>query len=129
VIATQPAASTFLEAHEVVPVLEQIAERLRPFFATAIYSGLRKGELIGLRKSDVDLTSRLLVVRSSYDRTTKGAHEEAIPIAAPSWCRISSALSTSRAASSSFPDPTERCSASTLRSATCFVASWGALAS
>src|SRR5205814_1062650 len=43
----------------------------------------RKGELLGLRKSDVDLASRLIIVSRSYDReTTKGGHAEAIPIAA-----------------------------------------------
>jgi integrase len=55
---------TFLEAHEVAPVLTQIAERWQPFFATAIYTGLRKGELIGLRKRDVDVRRGLLTVRS-----------------------------------------------------------------
>jgi integrase len=34
----------------------------RPLFATAIYTGLRKGELLGLRKKDVDLQRRLLTV-------------------------------------------------------------------
>ncbi|TMB39195.1 MAG: hypothetical protein E6J58_07125, partial [Deltaproteobacteria bacterium] len=87
---------TFLEAHEVAPVLEQIAERWRPFFATAIYTGLRKGELIGLRKSDIDLHRLLLTVRSSYDRTTKGAHEEAIPIAAELVPYLERALDQSR---------------------------------
>jgi integrase len=62
-------------------VLEQIAERWRPFFATAIYTGLSKGELIRLRQSDVYFARGLLMVRSSYDRSTKGAHQEAIPIA------------------------------------------------
>jgi integrase len=48
-----------------------------------IYAGLRKGELFGLRKADIELGRRLLVVRRSYDReTTKGAREEAVPVAA-----------------------------------------------
>src|SRR5207248_3157378 len=43
----------------------------------------RKGELFGMKKRDVDLKRRLLMVRRSYDRdTTKGAREEAVPIAA-----------------------------------------------
>jgi len=87
---------TFLEAHEVAPFLEQIAERWRPFFATAIYTGLRKGELIGLRKSDVDLARGLLMVRNSYDRSTKGAHEEAIPIAPELVPYLERALDQSR---------------------------------
>ena len=52
-------------------------------FATAIYSDMRKGELLALRKVDVDLTARLITVRRSHDReTTKGNHADAIPIAA-----------------------------------------------
>jgi integrase len=50
----------FLRADEVSPVLEATPVRWRPLLATAIYSGLRKGELLGLRKSDVDLASRLI---------------------------------------------------------------------
>jgi integrase len=41
-----------------------------------------QGELRGLRKTDVDFDSKIIVVRRSYDRDrTKGAHEEGVPIA------------------------------------------------
>jgi len=76
-------APDYLRAHEVAPVLNTLAPRWQPLFATAIYTGLRKGELLGLRKSDVDLAARLLTVSRSYDReTTKGGRAEVIPIAA-----------------------------------------------
>jgi integrase len=72
----------FLRADEVAPVLAATPARWRPLLATAIYSGLRKGELLGLRKTDVDLGSRLIIVSRSYDReATKGGRAEAIPIA------------------------------------------------
>lgn len=72
----------FLRAHEVAPVLAALPDHWRPLFATAIYTGLRKGELIGLRKADVDLRERLLTVARSYDReATKGGRAEVIPIA------------------------------------------------
>jgi len=72
----------FLRTDEVPRVLEWLDDRWRPLFATAIYTGLRKGELLGLRKEKVDLRGRLIYVARSYDRTTtKGQHEEAIPIA------------------------------------------------
>jgi hypothetical protein len=51
-------------------------------FAVAVYTGLRKGELLALRKEDVDLSARLLTVARSHDReTTKGNRADVIPIA------------------------------------------------
>jgi len=73
----------FLRAEEVPLVLKELPARWLPLFATAVYTGLRKGELAGLRKTDVDLSARLLTVARSYDReTTKGGHADRIPIAA-----------------------------------------------
>ena len=43
------------------------------------WTGLRKGELCGLLKTDVDLPNRILFVGRSYDSdTTKGGHADAI---------------------------------------------------
>ena len=71
----------FLRPDEAAAVLDALPERWRLLFATAIYQGLRKGELLGLRKSDVDLDARLLTVARSYDHdTTKGGHADVIPI-------------------------------------------------
>jgi site-specific recombinase XerC len=50
--------------------LEQCSPRWRLFFTVALDSGLRRGELIGLRWSDVDLLQRIIYVRrsiGSYD--------------------------------------------------------------
>ena len=45
---------------------------------------MRKGELCGLVKSDVDVRGRTLTVARSYDNdTTRGAHADVLPIAAP----------------------------------------------
>jgi integrase len=72
----------FLRAEEVPLVLAALSDRWRSLFATALYTGLRKGELLGLRKADVDLANRLLTVTHSYRRdTTKGGHADVIPIA------------------------------------------------
>lgn len=71
----------YLREHEVMPVLNAVPPHWRPVFATAIYAGLRKGELAGLQKADVDLAKRLLTVAHSYDRnTTKGMHVDTVPI-------------------------------------------------
>ena len=72
----------FLHAEEIPPVLTALSDWWRPLFATALYTGLRKGELLGLRKACVDLERRLLTVSRSYAReTTKGGHADVIPIA------------------------------------------------
>src|SRR5215510_15104102 len=71
-----------LRADEVPTVLSHVDEEWRNLFAAALYTGLRKGELCGLLKTDVDLPNRTLTVTRSYDRhTTKGGHADAIPIA------------------------------------------------
>jgi integrase len=73
----------YLKVDEVPRVLEGLHPRWRPLFATAIYSGLRKGELGALQRKDVDFDARLVLVRRSWDReTTKGGHGDAVPIAA-----------------------------------------------
>ena len=59
---------TILAPDEVFPFFGALAVDQRPVFATAILAGLRKGELCGLQKSDVDLAHRLLYVRRSYAR-------------------------------------------------------------
>jgi integrase len=57
-IVSRPDATKLLEA---LPELE------RGFWATALYAGLRSGELRALRWSDVDLEARLIHVRRSWD--------------------------------------------------------------
>ena len=71
----------FFESHEIARLpLVSLSSGVLGLFLQA---GLRKGELFGLRCADVDLPRRLLMVRRSYDgTTTKGAREEAVPIAA-----------------------------------------------
>jgi integrase len=72
-----------LRAEEVPLLLASLKPHWRPVFATAVWTGLRKGELLGLRKSDVDMVAGTIAVRHSYDAdTTKGGHADLIPIAA-----------------------------------------------
>ena len=44
-----------LRVHEVPLVLAEVPDEWRDFFAAALWTGMRKGELCGLLKSDVDL--------------------------------------------------------------------------
>jgi len=73
-----------LRAEEVPIVIANIPLSWRGLFAAALYTGMRKGELFGLRKSDVNLRDGLIIVARSYaNDTTKGGHADAIPIAPP----------------------------------------------
>lgn len=49
-------------------------------FATAIYTGMRAGELFGLRRSDIDFKKRLITVHRSFDKKTKSGKSRHIPI-------------------------------------------------
>jgi len=57
--------------------------RLFALFATAVYCGLRKGELCGLLWADVDLERGFVLVRHSYESTTKSAKWRSVPLPAP----------------------------------------------
>ncbi len=72
----------YLRLSEVPRMLAELDPRWRPLFATAIWTGMRKGELLGLRKSDVDMDAGTITVVRSYDSdTTKGGHDSMLPIA------------------------------------------------
>ena len=93
------AVPEFLRADEVPRVLANLSDRWRSLFATALYTGLRKGELLGLCKADVDLENRLLTVSHSYRRdTTKGGHADVIPIATELVPYLEDAISRSLSA-------------------------------
>lgn len=57
-----------------------IPDNWRAFFATAVYTGLRKGELIGLRVTDIDLQRRIISVEHSYSTTTKSKKYREVPV-------------------------------------------------
>ncbi len=72
----------YLRSEEVAPLLAALAPRFRNVFATAIFTGLRPSELRALRKQDVDLPRRWLVVsRSGSRNVTKGNRVDGLPIA------------------------------------------------
>jgi integrase len=73
-----------LAPDEIETVLRWTPAAWRGTFAAAIYMGLRKGEISGLRPEDVDLDHGLLVVRRSFDnRYTKTDEESTLPIPPP----------------------------------------------
>ncbi len=78
----------FLRAEEVPAVVAQIPAHRRPLFVVSVLMGLRKGEGAGLRKQDVDLVHKTLVLRRSWAQDgTKSGDEVELPIpdAAVPW--------------------------------------------
>lgn len=70
-----------LEQDEIAPVLMALPPEERGLYATAIYTGLRQGELFALRWADVDFErGKILVRRSHKQHTTKGRTTRAVPI-------------------------------------------------
>ncbi len=63
--ATRRARGTELSPVQVKRFLDSCSARWRLFFTVALDTGLRRGELIGLRWADVDLLERILYVRRS----------------------------------------------------------------
>jgi integrase len=51
-----------------------------PLYATAVYTGMRLGELYGLRWSDVDLETARIHVRRSYRTTPKSGKARTVPL-------------------------------------------------
>jgi excisionase family DNA binding protein len=75
------AGHDILEAHEIAPTLAACDPYWRGCLAVGILAGLRKGELFGLQKRDVDLAGRVMRVRRSHGReTTKGGKHAGVPI-------------------------------------------------
>ncbi len=71
----------FLRFEEVAPVIAQVPPQHFHRFVATLYTGLRKGELRALQKTDIDWSLKAICVRRSGSRdTTKGGHEKLIPI-------------------------------------------------
>lgn len=62
-----------LNHDEIARLLAASSPRYQPLLATATYSGLRLGELLGLTWSDIDLRGGFIHVRQQLGRTPTGA--------------------------------------------------------
>lgn len=68
---------SYLKPEEVTAMLREVPTQWRSFFACAVYTGLRRGELVALQKRDVDLEAQTITVcRSWKAATTKGGHAD-----------------------------------------------------
>lgn len=82
-----------LSPEQVGPALAHATRAWRGEIACAVYAALRKGEVFGLRKEDVNLLARTMTVRRSYDQpSTKTDEEATIPIPAPLLPYLTAAL-------------------------------------
>ncbi len=82
----------FLDRAEVGALLVHVADQARagvaswqglalaPMVATAIYTGMRKGELFGLRWGDVQLDAGRIDVNRSYELLPKGGKPRHVPL-------------------------------------------------
>jgi len=59
------------EATRLLSLARERAPALHPLLATVLFTGLRKGELLGLRWADIDLDCRRLTVARSFGSTPK----------------------------------------------------------
>jgi integrase len=76
-------ALDFLTREEITRLLAHVEEHapdLLPIVATAIYTGMRKGELFGLRWRDLALGAGRLDVMRSYRQLPKGGKPRHLPI-------------------------------------------------
>jgi len=77
----------WLRTTKEIKALLEAAEDEHPgvfeLYAAAVYTGMRAGELLGLRWDDVDLDTRLITVRRSYGKPTKSGAIRHVPILDP----------------------------------------------
>jgi integrase len=74
--STEQIAALLAAAKEEAPGVMEL-------YAAAVYTGMRAGELLGLTWGAVNLDSRLITVRCSYDKPTKTAAIRHLPILDP----------------------------------------------
>jgi len=86
---TPETSRRFLTKEQIKEVLKSAANpdvycdgkpTLLPFVATAIYAGLRKGELLALEWPDIDFKHNILLVRNKKDFTTKSKKNRTIEL-------------------------------------------------
>jgi integrase len=70
---------------ECARLLDALPERDRPLWATAMFAGLRRGELMALRVEDIDLAQGVIHVRRGWDTlegeiSPKSGRERTVPI-------------------------------------------------
>ena len=105
----------YASPEEAAVLIATVPERDRPLWATAMYAGLRRGELRALRWEDVDLASGVIRVRRSWDRVAGEIEHEVVGRAAQGADRRPScAAAWSRTGSTPAAHPARSCSRRTV---------------
>lgn len=83
--AVRGGRNRFATPQECAELLDALPARDRPLWATAMYAGLRRGELMALRIEDIDLDRGVINVRRGWDTlegeiTPKSGRERTVPI-------------------------------------------------
>jgi integrase len=86
--APHPAAAAGARPRRDRPASGGLPAALRTLLATALYSGLRISELLGLVWDDVDLGAGAIHVRAQLSRTHRGVPARRVPPKTPSAIRI-----------------------------------------
>jgi integrase len=76
-LRTQEEITSFLDAARAE------GDMIFTLYATAVYTGMRAGELAGLRWDDVDFVNRVITVQRSFDTPTKTESIRHVPILDP----------------------------------------------
>ncbi len=77
------------EVDDILHCLEEESIRLKALIETALFTGCRRGELVGLKWSDVDLRDQSISIRRSIYKPKGGKAAEKEPKSASSYRKIS----------------------------------------
>ena len=69
-----------IEVSQLLEYTQEHAPTVHPMIATAIYTGMRKGELLGLRWSDILFDQGVIHVAHSYGKTPKSGRWRPVPL-------------------------------------------------
>jgi integrase len=69
------ARTRFLSTEEIDTLLAHASERFKPLLITALHTGMRRGEILRLMRSDVDFVNHIITVQES-----KSGKKRMIPV-------------------------------------------------
>ena len=80
----------YLDDDEVARLMECLSERIKPIVVVALCTGMRKSEILNLKKEDIDFNQRLIFIKNS-----KNGKPRDIPMSEPAYKALKSCSSQS----------------------------------